>query len=242
MITLRRAEQRRHVRRRKQEVWLTFFPHDLPDDPLVSGFGALEMLNEDRLPPGGSVTLHAHHDGELVTYVCEGALAQSGSTDATGVLSAGEFQRMSVERGVRHHETNASATDATHVFQIWLRTSAPGSEPKREQKRFSAAARRGALCVVASPDGRRGSLVVHEDVVIHSALLEPGKHIVHELTPGRSAWLHVVRGQATLGAFVLCLGDGAGITDDRAVSFTAREETEVLLLDFGSSPGNGGVA
>ena len=111
--------------------------------------------------------------------------------------------------------------------------------PGHEQKRFSAADRRGALCVVASPDARRGSLRVHQDALLYSAMLSPGKHVVHELGQGRCAWLHLVEGEVTLGDVVLSTGDGAGVTAERAVSLTARVETEILLVDLGDDrPGS----
>jgi redox-sensitive bicupin YhaK (pirin superfamily) len=243
MITLRRSKQRYHDRRRKQEVWLTFHPQARAD-PLADGFGALELLDEDRLAPGGHLAPHPQHDADIVTYVREGALAYDDSAGRSGVIQAGEFQRTTVGRGSSHSETNASRSDPAHVFQIWLRPAQAGIEPGREQKRFSAAERRGALCVVASPDARRGSLLVHEDALLYSAMLAPGKHVVHELGQGRCAWLHVVQGEVTLSDVVLSTGDGAGITTERAVSLTAREETEILLLDLGddrrrSSPDGG---
>jgi quercetin 2,3-dioxygenase len=151
-----------------------------------------------------------------------------------GIIHAGEFQRRTVGLGVRHSETNASQTEWAHVFQIWLRPTEPAREPSHEQKRFSAADRRGMLCVVASPDGQRGSLRVQHDVLIYSALLDRGRHVIHELPPGRSAWLHLVQGEATLGNVVLTTGDGAGITTDPAVSLTARAESELLFLDLGA--------
>ncbi len=244
MITLRRATERHHDRRRKQEVWHTFYPEDLAD-AFADGFGALEILNEDRLPPGGGVPRHPHRDAEIVTYVREGALAHEDSMGRSGVIHAGEFQRMTAGRGIRHSETNASRTDWAHVFQIWLRPSEAGLEPSHEQKRFCAAERRGFLCVVASPDGRSGSLRIHQDALMYSAMLDPGQHVVHELSQGRSAWLHLVQGEVTLGDVVLTTGDGAAVTAERAVSLTAREETEILLLDLGEqlpmSLKNGGV-
>ena len=232
MITLRRAEERRHDRRRKRDVWLTFYPQDR-SDPLADGFGALELLNEDRLPPGASIPHGPPHDAEIVTYVHEGALAFDDSKGRSGVIQAGEFQRMTAGRGVRHSETNASPTEWAHVFQIWLRPSEAGREHSYEQKRFSTAERRDGLCVVASPDARRGSLRVHQDALLYSALLHPGKHVAHELSQGRSAWLHVVQGEVTLDGVVLTTGDGAGVTGERAVSFTARQEASILLLDVG---------
>ena len=147
----------------------------------------------------------------------------------SGVIQAGEFQRMTAGRGLRHSETNASRTEWAHVFQIWLRPSEAGLEPGHEQKRFSAAERRGGLCVVASPDARRGSLRIHQDALVYSAMLDPGQHVIHELSQGRSAWLHLVQGEVTLGDIVLTTGDGAGVTAEPAVSLTAREETEILL-------------
>ncbi len=232
MITLRRANERQHDRRRKREVWHTFYPEDRTD-ALAEGFGTLEILDEDHLPPGAGIPRHPHRAAEIVTYVREGALAHEDSMGRSGVIHAGEFQRMTAGRGIRHTETNASRADWAHVFQIWVRPSEAGLEPGHEQKRFSAAERRGGLCVVASPDARRGSLRIHQDALMYSALLDPGEHVVHELSHGRGAWLHLVQGEVTLGDIILTTGDGAGVTAERAVSLTARDETEILLLDVG---------
>jgi redox-sensitive bicupin YhaK (pirin superfamily) len=232
MITLRRASDRHHDRRSAHEVWLTFSSRDRAD-PLADGFGPLENLGEDRLPPGGSIPLHPHVDAEVVTFVREGVLAYEDSMGGTGIVHAGEFHRMTAGRGIRHSETNASRTNGAHFFQIWLRPSEAGLDPGHEQKRFSAAERRGVLCVVASPDGRSGSLRIHQDALVHSAMLLPGQHLIHALSPGRSAWLHLVQGEILLGDVVLTTGDGAGVELERAVSLTAREESELLLIDLG---------
>jgi redox-sensitive bicupin YhaK (pirin superfamily) len=234
MITVRRASERRHDRSRHEETWRAFSARGR-DDPPADGFGILEMINEDRLPPGAGLG-HPHHDAEIVTYVHEGTLAYEDSMGRSGMIRAGEFQRMTARQGVRHNETNASRTDWAHVFQLWVRSSNAGLESSHEQKRFSAAERRGLLCLVASPDARRGSLRIHQDALVYSAMLDPGQHVIHELAPTRGAWLHLVQGEATLGDVVLNAGDGAGIRDERAVSLTARGRTELLLLDLGPSP------
>ena len=232
MIALRRAKERHLDRHRKQEVWRTFHPQDMADQ-VIDGFGTLESLSEDRLPPGAGVPRHRHHDAEIITYVREGALGYEDSMGRSGVIRAGEFQRMTAGRSLRHSETNASRTDWAHVFQIGLRPWEAGLKSAHEQKRFSAAERRGGLCVVASPDARRGSLRIHQDALMYSAMLDPGQHVVHELSQGRRAWLHIVEGEVTLGDVVLTAGDGAGFTAERAVSLTAQEEAEILLVDLG---------
>jgi len=233
MITLRRAEERHYDRNGGQEIWLTFFAHDLAS-PLADGFSTLEILDEGRLPPGGGLARRLPDDAEMVTFVREGALAWEDSKEGSLLLQAGEFRRMTVGRGARHRETNVSLTHWAHVFQVGFRPSQADLKPSYEQKRFSVAERRGRLCVIASPDGRKGSLVIHQDALMYSALLEIGTHIVHELSPRRSAWLHLVQGEVTIGDLVLTTGDGVGISAERAVSLTAEETTEILLVDLSS--------
>lgn len=230
MMTLRRAGERHHDRRSSHDGWLTFYPRNRAD-PLADGFDGLELLDEYRLSPASSLPGRARLDSERLTYVCEGALTYQDSSGDSGVIQAGEFQRTSIARGVRYSNENASRTDSTRVLRVSLRPERVGLAPAQEQKRFSVAERRGGLRVVASPDARRGSLRLFHDVLIHSALLDPGQHVIHELAAGRSAWCYVLDGAVTLGGAVLTAGDGVGIRDERVVSLTAVDQTEVMLVD-----------
>jgi redox-sensitive bicupin YhaK (pirin superfamily) len=232
MITPRRAAERHHEASRTLETWLTFRPKDRAGI-LSDGLENIEILKESRLAPGARVPRASGRDAEILTYVCEGALAYENSLGSSGIVQTGEFQLVTAGRGLHRNRTNASRTDEVHFFQIWLRPSEADLDPGHEQKRFTAAQRRGGLCVVASHDARRGSLRIHQDALIYSALLDPGQHVVHELSQGRSAWLHLLQGEVTLGDIVLTTGDGAGITAERAVSLTATEESEILLVDLG---------
>jgi redox-sensitive bicupin YhaK (pirin superfamily) len=233
MIRLYPATKRHHDRRLKREVWRTFDPLDRNDR-----LGALESLDESRLPPRAEIPRRVGDRGEIVTYVREGAVAYEDSTGHTGLIQAGEFQRMTLASGARHSEGNASRVGWAHVFQIQLSRSSRELDPApaRDQKRFSAAQRRGGLCIVASPDDRADTLRLGQDVRIYSALLEPGQHVVHELALDRAAWLHVVQGDIKLGDLVLTTGDGAGVTNERAVSLTDRQHSEILLFDVPRGP------
>jgi redox-sensitive bicupin YhaK (pirin superfamily) len=235
MITLRRAKERCHDQRGKHDIWRMFYPQELPG-PAADDFGVLATLNEARFPPGGGSAPHEDGEAEIVTYVYKGALAQEDSTGSSGVVHAGEFQRMTIGRGIRHKETNPSRTDWAHIFRISLRPSTVGLDCAHEQKRFAAAQRRNVLCVVASPDGRKGSLRILQDALIYSSVLDPGHHLIHELLPGRSAWLHIICGEATLQDIILTQGDGVSVTVEPSVSLTAQENTEILLVDSGPAP------
>ncbi len=223
MIIPRPTADRRHIRRHRREGWRSF------DGP---GFGALEELTEDRLPPRTRATLRPTRAAEVVTYVLAGSLTQIDGTGRRDVVLAGEFQRTSLADGDRVGAGNLSRGDWAHVFAVSLRAPAADRDASPEQRRFSTAQRRGAWCMVASPDGETGSLRLAQDIRIHSVLLDPGQHLVHALAPRRAAWLHVLHGEVALADLVLTSGDGAGITAERVVSLTARADAELLLIDL----------
>jgi redox-sensitive bicupin YhaK (pirin superfamily) len=230
MIMLRRNKERSHIQRGKQELWHTFYPQDHPGPP-GDGFGSLVVLDEMRLSPGGNTEPHRGDGAETLTYIYKGALSQEDSAGNSDVIHAGEFQRMSMGHRIRHKERNASRSDWAHFFRISLRPSEAGLDCAHEENRFTAAQRRNVLCIVASPDGRKGSLHVHQDALVYSSILDTGHHIFHNLRPGRTAWLHVVHGEATLDGIVLTQGDGVGVTNEPSVSLTVQEDAELLLVD-----------
>jgi redox-sensitive bicupin YhaK (pirin superfamily) len=231
MIALRRAEERHHDRGEEQEVWRTFRPENGADS-FADRFGPLAFLDEGRLAPGGRIPRHPARDGELLTYVREGSVSHDDSLGGLGVIHAGDFQRITAARGRRLIAANASKTGETHVFQIGLRPSSGMLAPAHEQKRFRPAERRGVLRLVASPDGRGGSLHVRQDAFLYSAVLDPGRQVIHPLARDRLAWLHVVHGKVAIGELVLATGDGLGVSGECAISLTAQEQTELLLLDL----------
>lgn len=235
MISLRRADQRHHDLGEDQDVWLTFSAGQ-SSDAWDGGFCGLESLNEVSLGPGAQLANRSHPDAEVVTYVREGGLAVDDMERRRGIIQAGEYRRMNARRTVRTTERNASRSAWVHFFQIGLSPCRADLYPAYEQKRFSTGERRGGLRVIASPDARNGSLLLRQQAVILSALLAPGQHVVHALAADRSAWLHLVRGEASIGDIRMTTGDGAGVIGERCVSFTAHDTVEVLLIDLTASP------
>lgn len=231
MILLRKAAERRYEKEFGQDSWVTFGPSA---EPRFDHFGSLEVFQESRFVPRAAVP-EARGEAEVVTYVRQGSLAFEDSRGQTGVLRQGEFQRVTAGSSLRYREMNVSPLQEAHVFQIWLRPDQPGLVEGYEQRRFSVAERKGHLCVVASPDGAFGSLKVHQDAVLYSAIFAVGQRVVHLLGRGRGAWLHVVEGAVTLGAEALKSGDGAGISAESAVAISVQAPSEVLLLDLGQT-------
>jgi redox-sensitive bicupin YhaK (pirin superfamily) len=231
MITIRPRDQRGTTRTGWLDSKHTFsFGHYY--DPAQMGFRALRVINEDRVIPGAGFPTHGHRDMEIISYVLEGALAHKDSTGTAATIRPGEVQRMTAGTGVRHSEFNASDTEPVHFLQIWILPETEGLEPGYEQRAFADAEKRGKLRLVASRDGRAGSLTVHQDVDLYATLLRPDKKVAYDLKPGRHAWVQVARGQARLNAELLKEGDGAAIAQLDRLELEGATDAEVLLFDL----------
>jgi quercetin 2,3-dioxygenase len=223
LIRFHKAAERRHARTRAKETWCTF-------GSTAAAFGALERLDEHILGRGAAIVTRGDDDSELVTYVHSGALARTDTTGRAEIVSAGEVRITTTPRHAR--DTNALAKDVAHGFRISIASWPPVAVRHEEQKRFSAGDRRGRMCLVVSPDARAGSLLIHQDAFVYSAILATGQHVVHALGADRIAWVHVVVGEVTLGDVPLCTGDGAGVSAERALSLTSQESSEILVVDL----------
>jgi redox-sensitive bicupin YhaK (pirin superfamily) len=228
MITIRPAAARGHANFGWLDTHHTFsFGHYY--DPRHMGFGALRVINDDRVAPGAGFPTHPHADMEIITYVLEGALAHEDSAGNAAVIRPGEVQRMSAGTGIRHSEFNASAEAPAHFLQIWLLPEREGLAPGYEQKAFEIG---DAPSLVASRDGRAGSVTVHQDAALWAAKLQPGKRVRHGLAEGRRAWLHVARGDAVLNGRELSAGDGAAIAGETGLELATARGGEILLFDL----------
>lgn len=231
MITIRKSIDRGHA----NHGWLqakhtfSFASYYHPDH---MGFRALRVINEDTVAPGAGFPPHSHADMEIITYVVEGAVAHKDSTGGGGTIRPGEVQYMAAGTGVTHSEYNPSATDPLHLLQIWLLPRARGLAPRYEQRDISAA-RANGLGLVASPDGRDGSIAINQDVSLFAGKFGEGDDIEHRFGPGRFGWLQLVKGGLEVGGLIMQPGDGAQIEYERL--FTAKAlatDTEVLLFDL----------
>jgi redox-sensitive bicupin YhaK (pirin superfamily) len=201
-------------------------------DPERLGFRALRVINDDRVEPARGFGSHSHRDMEIITYVLSGELGHKDSLGNGSVIRPGDVQRMSAGTGVVHSEMNPSRSEPVHFLQIWIVPDRPGHPPGYEQKAFPKVALRGKLRLVASSDGREGSVSIHQDASVYAGLLEPGERVSHEPRAGRHAWVHVARGSVELNGKTLREGDGAAVSDEPRLDLTAKDSAEVLLFDL----------
>jgi redox-sensitive bicupin YhaK (pirin superfamily) len=232
MITRRPAEERGHFDHGWLDTYHTF-SFAAYHDPAHMGFRDLRVINDDVVQPGRGFGTHGHQDMEIVTYVIEGALEHRDSTGTGSVLRPGDVQRMTAGRGIRHSEFNASREDRLRLLQIWILPAEPGLEPGYEERTFPAAERRNRLRALATPDGGDETLRIHQDVSVHAALLDGGATTDYAPAPGRHGWVQVARGAVAVNGTALAEGDGAAVSDETSLAFTAGPEgAEFLYFDL----------
>jgi redox-sensitive bicupin YhaK (pirin superfamily) len=201
-------------------------------DPRHMSFRKLRVMNEDWIAPGQGFGTHGHRDMEIVTYVLEGALAHKDSLGNGSVLRPGEFQRMTAGTGIEHSEFNPSDSEPVHLYQIWLFPERRGLPPSYDQRTFPQEERQGKLRVVASHDGREGSLTIRQNADVFLTTLDAGDQVTHALAPGRHAWIQTLRGAVKLDTVDLSAGDGAAVSDQSQVILVAAQPSEVMLFDL----------
>jgi redox-sensitive bicupin YhaK (pirin superfamily) len=232
MITVRPAE----ARGRTAISWLDSrhtFSFNEYYDPQHMGFRTLRVINDDRVLPASGFGTHGHRDMEILTYVLSGGLAHKDSLGTGSVIRPADLQRMSAGTGIRHSEWNASETEPVRFLQIWLLPAKTGLPPSYEQITFDEAGRRNRLQLIASGDGRAGSLTVHQDANVHALALTPGGNAALELAAGRYAWVQLARGSVVLNGTTLREGDGAALTTETRLQFVAADDgAELLAFDL----------
>ena len=201
-------------------------------DPLHMGFGPLLVINEDRVTPGQGFGTHGHRDMEIISYVLDGALEHKDSMGTGSVLHYGDVQRMSAGSGVRHSEFNHSQTDGLHFLQIWIQPNVTGIAPSYEEKHFSPETKQGKLRLVASSDGRQGSVLIHQNASIYASIMQEGDALEHALDEGRTAYVHLIRGSLVVNGTPLKAGDALKLTQEAKVTLANAEDAEFLLFDL----------
>ena len=201
-------------------------------NPEQMGFGPLLVINEDRVEPSKGFGTHGHEDMEIISYVIKGALEHKDSIGNGSVIRYGDVQRMSAGTGVRHSEFNHSNSERVHFLQIWIEPNVKGIPPSYEEKHFDQPSKTGQLRLIASPDRKDGSVLIHQDAYIYASILSAGDELEHSIANGRTAYVHVIRGQIDVCGNTLKTGDALKITETNLIDFRNASEVEFLFFDL----------
>lgn len=209
-------------------------------DPDFMGFRVLRVINEDRIEGGAGFPTHGHSDMEIITYIIDGAIEHKDSLGSHGVIRPGDVQRMSAGTGVRHSEFNHEKNKETHLLQIWIEPQTKGTLPSYEQKSFVKELEAKNFVLVANPEGKDGSVHIHQDVNIFVGKFKAGDEKRVEVAQNRYVWIQVVRGELEVNGQNLKSGDGLAASQEKVLVLKAKssasapeaEQNEFLFFDL----------
>ena len=200
-------------------------------NPDRMNFGALLVLNEDIIAPGQGFGEHVHDNMEIVTIPLSGSLQHRDSLGNGPIIHAGETQIMSAGTGIMHSEFNASATEPVHLLQLWILPHTRGLKTRYEQQVLPPASSEGWR-IIASPQGKQGSFVVHQDAWIELADIAPGATIpksLHDAAHG--LFLFVIDGSVEIAGHTLKHGDALAVEQESSIAIQANTASRVLALE-----------
>lgn len=230
MIKLRKANERGHA----NHGWLDSY-HSFSFagyyDPEWTGYRSLRVINDDLVMPRMGFGTHPHRDMEIISYVLSGSLAHKDSMGNGRVIRPGEFQYMSAGSGVQHSEYNPSEEEAVHFLQIWIHPDELGAAPRYAEKSL-AEAKSGSLNLVASNDGRDGSIAIRQDADLYLARLGGNDSVTHTLARGRHAWVQIAEGEVSVNGRALSVGDAAIVDQENSLEISATKPAQALIFDL----------
>ncbi len=231
MIRIKKSAERGH----SNHGWLdsrhsfSFAEHHNPKE---LGFRSLRVLNEDHVSPGAGFGEHPHRDMEIISIVLSGSLAHRDSMGNGSVLNAGDVQRISAGRGIRHSERNPSFKEPVHFLQIWIQPERGGLEPGYQERHLSGEDKAGRLAKIASGNPQEGAIKIHQDVELYATVLAPGEKLSHSVDKDRHAWVQVIAGSLRVNGHALDGGDAAAISNEDKVILEAESASEAILFDL----------
>ncbi|MFN4095685.1 MAG: pirin family protein [Sphingomonas sp.] len=200
-------------------------------DPARMGWGAIRVWNDDEIGPNSGFPAHPHKDMEIITYVRTGAITHQDSMGNQGRTGAGDVQVMSAGTGVRHAEYNLEPVTTT-LFQIWIEPREGGGAPSWGAKPFPKGERSGKFVTLASGFAEDSdALPIRADARVLGATLKAGESVTHSVSAGRHAYLVPAVGRIEIDGTPFNARDGAALSGGQAVTITAIEDAEIVLVD-----------
>lgn len=231
MIAIRKSQERGHANQGWLDSYHSFSFAEYYDADHMQ-YSALRVINEDVVAGGTGFGMHPHRDMEIVTYILSGELRHQDSMGNGSVIGVGDVQRMTAGTGVKHSEFNATTDQPVHLLQIWITPSENGLQPSYEEKYFSPEQKHNRWCRIVSPDGREGSVMIHQDATIYASLLDAGANLAMHVDNNRCAYLQVVKGDVVFDGAVLSVGDAAKVETESTIEISAATNAELLWFDL----------
>ena len=196
-------------------------------------FGALRVLNDDRVDPGMGFGTHPHDNMEIISIPLEGDLEHKDSMGNTTVIRNGDIQVMSAGTGIQHSEFNKNNDQLTKFLQIWLFPNKRNVSPRYDQITLNITDRHNKLQQILSPNSDDEGVWIHQDAWFHLGKFDVDFKIEYPLKKkGNGVYAFVLKGDVTINSIALNQRDGFGIWDIEKLSIQSNsQDAEILLME-----------
>lgn len=196
-------------------------------------FGALRVLNDDKIIGGRGFGMHPHDNMEIVTIPLSGDLEHADSMGNVGAISRGEVQVMSAGTGIYHSERNKNIDRALQLLQIWVFPKLRDIEPRYDQRAFSIEDRKNQFQTLVSPLGSNDSgMGINQDAWFSLINLDQDKEATYNIKLNTNGvYAFVIEGEAEINGQIMGRRDALGISETNEVLIKAKTDTEILLID-----------
>ena len=228
---LHKAETRGHANHGWLDSHHTFSFADYYDPQRVH-FGALRVLNDDRVAAGKGFGQHPHDNMEIVSIPLFGDLEHKDSMGNVAVIRKGEIQVMSAGTGIFHSEYNRNADKETQFLQIWVIPNKRNVTPRYDQISITDIAKEDELYQILSPNPDDQGVWIHQQAWFHLGELSEGWTGSYKLKgEDTGVYFFVLEGEVTVAGQKLNKRDGFGVSETTEIDITANSEAQLLIME-----------
>lgn len=196
-------------------------------NPLMMGFGALRVINDDTIAQGRGFDLHEHEDMEIITIILEGTLEHKDSTGNSKTLKPGDVQHMSAGRGILHSEYNASKKKPVSFLQIWINPARLGITPSYNQRTFTYV--ENVLTPLVAPEVK-GTLNIAQRAYISRVI--GTKQVTYTVKDANNGvYIFVISGSITISNTSAKSRDAIGVSGATQIKIVPSEKSDILLIE-----------
>jgi redox-sensitive bicupin YhaK (pirin superfamily) len=202
-------------------------------DPARIHFGALRVLNDDKVAPGRGFGAHPHDNMEIISIPLSGSLAHKDSMGNEGTICAGEIQVMSAGSGIVHSEMNASGNEEVCFLQIWVFPDRKNVEPRYDQIKIEEHLLKNNLHPIIGSYEKPSTTWIYQNVLFSLGNIDPGQAINYDkIDQKNGVYLFLIEGEIMIGDEILKKRDGIALTGIDTFKLTASAQSSVLVMDI----------
>ena len=227
---IHKADTRGHSQYDWLDSYHTFSFDEYFDSDRIN-FGALRVLNDDKVAPGEGFQTHPHKNMEIISIPLKGKLKHGDSKQNSRTITIGDIQTMSAGTGIYHSEMNGSDTEAVEFLQIWVMPEKLNTPPAYQDFDVRPLLRKNEMALIVSPDGDAPARLLQQ-TWFSIGEIEAGKKIDYHMHQSHSGvYIFVMEGEVKVDGTILSRRDGMGVYETGSFELETLKDSHILFIE-----------